>query len=98
MGDLSVDLSRQIVRKNGQFVRLTPIEYELLKKLIANAGRIMSPQELSKLVWGNDTPEHVRRLRVHMSNLRIKLETDPSHPELLLTTPGLGYQLFIFEE
>ena len=94
MGDLLVDMSRQVVRKNGQFVRLTPIEYELLKKLIASAGKSMSSRELSNLVWGNDTPEHIRRLRVHMSNLRTKLEMDPAHPELIQTAPGFGYQLF----
>jgi two-component system KDP operon response regulator KdpE len=92
-GDLSVDLTRQIVRKKGQFVRLTPIEYELLKKLIHNAGIAMSSGQLSKLLWGEEGRKHVRRLRVHMSHLRTKLETDPAHPEFILTEPGFGYRL-----
>jgi two-component system KDP operon response regulator KdpE len=96
-GDLSVDLTRQIVRKNGQFIRLTPIEYELLTKLIHNAGIPMSSPQLSKSFWGDETHEHMHRLRVHMSNLRTKLETDPSHPELILTEPGFGYRLNILE-
>jgi two-component system KDP operon response regulator KdpE len=93
--DLTVDIQRQIVRKKGQFVRLTPIEYELLKRLINNAGIVMSAEQLSRSLWGDEARRHVRRLRVHMSNLRTKLETDPAHPELILTEPGSGYRLRI---
>lgn len=96
-GDLSVDFTRQIVRKKGQFVRLTPIEYELLKRLIHNAGIVMSSAQLSKSLWGDEAHRHVHRLRVHMSNLRSKLETDPAHPELIRTDPGYGYRLLVPE-
>lgn len=96
-GDLSVDFERQIVRKTGRFVRLTPIEYELLKRLIHNAGIVMSTAQLSKSLWGDEAHKHRHRLRVHMSNLRTKLETNPSHPELILTEPGFGYRLSIPE-
>lgn len=92
-GDLSVDLTRQFVRKKGKFVRLTPIEYELLKRLIHNAGIAVSSEQLSKSLWGGEALKYVHRLRVHISNLRIKLETNPAHPELILTDPGFGYRL-----
>lgn len=96
-GDLSVDLIRGIVRKKGEFVRLTPIEFDLLKGLIAFAGSAVTPRQLSSVVWGDETPRRVRSLRVHMTNLRNKLETDPAHPELIVTNPRFGYRLRILD-
>lgn len=92
-GDLSVDLMRRVVRRNHQTIQLTPVEYDLLKMLIAHAGAIVTPNQFTLQLWGGNSPDLLHRLRTHMSNLRSKLEVDPSHPAYILTEPGTGYRL-----
>lgn len=93
IGDLSVDLSRRITRVGGREVRLTPTEYELLKMLVTNAGRVVTQKQLLAHVWDNQSTEQVQYLRVYISQLRKKIESDPSNPRYLLTEPGVGYRL-----
>lgn len=91
--DLEVDLEHRTVSVQGEPVQLTPTEYDLLKHLIAESGRVLTHQQLLHRVWGKGYEQDLQILRVNISNLRKKVETDPRHPQLLLTEPGVGYRL-----
>jgi two-component system, OmpR family, KDP operon response regulator KdpE len=93
-GDLEVDLARRIVRLNSENVQLTPTEYDLLKVFIRHSGRVLTHRQLIREVWGGTCYENdMHLLRVNVSNLRHKLETDPARPRHILTEPGVGYRL-----
>ena len=94
-GEIEVDLAARIVARAGQEVHLTPIEYRLLAVLVANAGRVMTHQSLLRQVWGPNRAESAHYLRIFMSNLRQKLEVDPSRPQHLRTEVGVGYRLTV---
>ena len=92
-GDVTVDLATHEVSRGAQAVHLTPIEFKLLATLIAGQGRVLTHRQLLLQVWG---PQHLDRphyLRVHMANLRQKIETDPAQPRHLLTELQVGYRL-----
>ncbi len=90
---LKVDLARRKVTANGQEISLTPTEYELLRVLVQNAGRVITHRQLLKQVWGLAYEAEAHILRVNMSNLRRKIEPDPTRPHYILTEPGVGYRL-----
>lgn len=92
-GDLVVDLAQRVVMLKGEEVRLTPTEYDLLRQLVLNAGKVLTHRQLLRLVWGIAYENDLHILRVNMSNLRRKLEEDPSRPRYILTDPGVGYRL-----
>ncbi len=92
-GDLSVDFTRRLVRVSSQEISLTPTEYDLLRTLVQNAGRVMTHRQLLRLVWGNAYENEAHLLRVNMSNLRRKIEPDPTRPRYIITEPGVGYRL-----
>src|SRR5579863_3106868 len=92
-GDLSVDLVRRIVRSRGEEVKLSPKEYDLLKILVANAGKVLTHRHILTEVWGPAHTEDAQYLRVFIRNLRHKLEADPAQPKLILTESGVGYRL-----
>ncbi len=92
-GDVAVDRQARIVRRQGQEIHLTPIEYRLLVALISNAGRVMTQRQLLKEVWGPSHTEQNHYLRIYMGHLRQKLERDPAQPEHLLTETAVGYRL-----
>ena len=92
-GEVEVDLAARVVSRAGQDVHLTPIEYRLLAVLVANAGRVMTHQALLSEVWGPNRSDSAHYLRIFMSNLRQKLEVDPSRPQHLRTETGVGYRL-----
>jgi two-component system KDP operon response regulator KdpE len=94
-GELRVDLVARIVTINGEEIQLTPTEYNLLKVMIHYAGRVLTHQQLLKEVRGSGFQAETHLLRVHMSNLRRKIEADPSNPLYILTEPGVGYRLKI---
>jgi two-component system KDP operon response regulator KdpE len=94
-GDVEVDLAARIVRKAGSEVHLTPIEYRLLGVLIANAGRVLTHPHLLREVWGPGHAQDTHYLRVHMGNLRQKLEDDSAQPRHLRTETGVGYRLMV---
>ncbi len=96
-GDLMVDLAARVVRLKGEEVRLTPTEYDLLRQLVLNAGKVLTHNHLLRLIWGAAYENDLHILRVNMSNLRRKLESDPSRPRYILTDPGVGYRLKIEE-
>jgi two-component system KDP operon response regulator KdpE len=91
-GPLTIDLTQREVRRDGAPVRLTPIEFRLLAFLAKHSGRIVTHGQILKEVWGGTAaePHHVR---VHMADLRKKIEDDPARPKLLVTELGVGYRL-----
>ena len=94
---LLVDLTRREVTVDGQVVNLTPTEYDILRILIQHAGKVLTHQQLIHLVWGNNYEADSHLLRVNISNLRRKIEVDPSRPRFIMTEPGVGYRLKTFE-
>jgi two-component system KDP operon response regulator KdpE len=91
--DLQIDLPRRRVSKSGQEVHLTPTEYELLRVLLQQAGRVITHGHLLRLVMGPGYEDATGSLRVHIASLRKKLEADPSRPRIIRTEPGVGYRL-----
>ena len=91
-GDLTVDLAERKVTRGGEPVKLTPIEYTILARLASNANKVVTSGMLIRGVWGAATTEDSRALRVHISNLRSKIEPDPSIPCHVVTEPGVGYR------
>src|SRR5437016_12069332 len=92
-GDLRVDLEHRQVFVDDKEVHLTPTEYKLLVTLVRHAGKVLTHRQLLKEVWGAGTVTQTPALRVHMAQLRHKLERDPAQPRHLLTEPGVGYRL-----
>jgi two-component system, OmpR family, KDP operon response regulator KdpE len=94
-GALRVDFDRRQVTLDGAEVRLTPTEFELLKVLVANAGRVLTHGYLLRTVWGPEYEGESQLLRVFIGQLRRKVERDPSRPQHILTDPGVGYRFRI---
>lgn len=91
-GSLKVDLSKHLVTVDGQEVQLTPTEYDILRALVTNAGKLLTNRQLLREVWGPGYDDlHI--LRVNISNLRHKIEPDPSRPTYIHTEPGVGYRM-----
>ncbi len=90
--DIEIDLARRIVSMSGQPLHLTPLEYHLLTLLARHPYRVFLHQELLSLVWGWMHDQDTHYLRVHMRNLRKKIEVDPSSPKHLLTETHIGYR------
>ena len=93
VGDLVVDLAARRVTRAGQEVHLTPIEFDLLKTLARNRGKLITHRQLLKTVWGPAYETETQYLRVHFAHLRAKIEPDPPHPRYIVTDPGVGYRL-----
>ena len=91
-GDLRVDLARHVVERDGQPLHLTPIEYRLLTYLAAQPDRVVTHRQLLKAVWGPGHTEDTHYVRVHLANLRKKIEADASMPRHLITEAGIGYR------
>jgi two-component system, OmpR family, KDP operon response regulator KdpE len=90
---LIVDLTRRQVTVEGQLTNLTPTEYDILCVLIKDAGKVLTHQQLIHRVWGDNYEADSHLLRVNISNLRRKIEIDPSRPRFVMTEPGVGYRL-----
>jgi two-component system KDP operon response regulator KdpE len=91
--NLRVDLAQRQVFVSDKEVHLTPIEYKLLMVLVRHAGKVITHTQLLKEVWGPAHINEVQYLRVYMTQLRHKLETDPARPRFLMNEPGIGYRL-----
>lgn len=92
-GDLVMDLTSRTITRSGEPVHLTPIEWDLLRVLMTNAGRTLTHQHLFRQVWsGRQFGDAQQYLRVHVAHLRRKLEQDPVRPRYILTEPGVGYR------
>ena len=96
-GPLEVDLNGRSVKQNKKAVKLTSTEYDLLRLLVKNAGKVVTQRQLLREIWGPNSVEHTHYLRVYVGQLRQKLELDPSTPQLILTEPGVGYRLSIID-
>jgi two-component system, OmpR family, KDP operon response regulator KdpE len=91
--NLKMDLSRRVVTVNETPVSLTPTEYEILRLLLQNAGKVMTHRQLLRQVWGTAYESEMHMLRVNISNLRRKIEPNPSRPHYLITESGVGYRI-----
>ena len=96
-GDLTIDLTLRRVSVCGAETQLTPTEYDLLRLLAAHAGRVLTHSQILKQLWGPSHLEQPQILRVTISNLRKKIEHDPSRPRHITTAPGVGYRLNVQE-
>ena len=90
---LSLDFTHRRVSLNGEEVHLTPIEYELLRVLALNLDRVLTHRQLLTRVWGEEYAEDLHTLRVHIANLRAKIEPDAIRPRFIYTEPRVGYRL-----
>lgn len=88
-----IDFTARRVVANGEEVHLTPTEYRLLGTLAHHAGKVLTHRQLLRELGGDEHEDAVRALRVHVSQLRRKLEADPARPRYLVTEPGVGYRL-----
>ncbi len=93
IGELRVDVPERVVTVEGRRVKLSPHEFDLLRVLAQNRGKLLTHQTLLREVWGPAYQVEAHYLHVYVSHLRRKLEPDPSSPRYLLTEPGAGYRL-----
>jgi two-component system, OmpR family, KDP operon response regulator KdpE len=91
--ELRVDLPHRRVTVENEEVQLTPTEYELLRLLVTHAGKVLTHSQILKRIWGVGYLEQPHVLRVNISNLRRKIEADPSRPRYIVTEPGVGYRM-----
>jgi len=91
-GDLEVDFSTRLVKRHGKVLKLTPTEYELLTYLVSNRGKVVSHRQILHSVWGTEYGEESEYVRVFIRQLRIKIEDDPSYPQLIRTETRVGYR------
>lgn len=97
-GDLTVDLGRRVVIISNEEIPLTPTEYDLLRLLVTHAGKVLTHSQILKQIWGIAYLEQPHVLRVNISNLRRKIEVDPSRPRHITTEPGVGYRLKVYSD
>jgi two-component system KDP operon response regulator KdpE len=90
-GELMVDLVRRIVTAGGHEVKLTPREYDVLRMLVSNAGKVVTHKMLLKEIWGSESD--IQYLRIYIRSLRQKIEADPERPQYIQTEQGVGYRL-----
>jgi two-component system, OmpR family, KDP operon response regulator KdpE len=93
VGELEIDLADRSVRRDGEPVHLTPIEFDLLSRLAEHPGRLVTHRQLLQEVWGPGYEDETHYLRVHFAHVRSKIEPDPSNPRYVITEPGIGYRL-----
>jgi two-component system, OmpR family, KDP operon response regulator KdpE len=92
-GEVEIDLARRVVVRAGEEVHLTPTEYDLLRFMASQAGRVITHGHLLRTVFGDGYVDANAVLRVHIASLRKKIEPDPGRPRIILTEPGIGYRL-----
>jgi two-component system, OmpR family, KDP operon response regulator KdpE len=93
IGDLVIDLADRRVYRGDEQIHLTPIEFDLLRVLAQNRGRLVTHRQLLHEVWGPSYGEETHYLRVHVAHIRAKVEVDPARPRYIITEPGVGYRL-----
>ena len=92
-GPLWIDLNARIVKVNGEEVKLTAMEYSLLALFMRNSGKVLTHTHICREIWGNPYADNAQVLRVHITQLRKKIEQNPSIPVILITEPAVGYRL-----
>jgi two-component system KDP operon response regulator KdpE len=90
--ELTIDFEKRAVTVKGAAIKLTPKEFELLRQLVANAGKSQAHRRLLQAVWGPDYGDETEYLRVFINQLRKKIEPDPQHPRYIHTEPWIGYR------
>jgi two-component system KDP operon response regulator KdpE len=93
IGDLVIDLADRRVRRGDEQIHMTPIEFDVLRVLAQNRGRLVTHRHLLHEVWGPAYGDETHYLRVHVAHIRAKLELDPARPRYIITEPGVGYRL-----
>lgn len=91
--DLVIDRATRLVTVGGREIKLTPTEYELVKTLASNAGKVLTHRQLLRAVWGPHQDDQTHYLRIYVAQLRRKLEVDATRPRHIVTEPGVGYRL-----
>ena len=91
-GELAIDITRRVLTRGSETLRLTPIEWSIVRALVLAAGRTLTHQQLFDAVWGREFGDPQRYLRVHIPNLRRKIEPQPASPRFVVTEPGVGYR------
>lgn len=91
-GSLVIDLSNQLVTRDGELIKLSTTEYKLLAYLAGNAGRVLTHKSILEQVWGYSDSSQMEYLRVYIRQLRQKIEVDPHNPQLIITESGIGYR------
>jgi Response regulators consisting of a CheY-like receiver domain and a winged-helix DNA-binding domain len=91
-GDLVVDLTARVITRAGREIKLTATEYALLRLFVKHPGRILTHRYILREIWGPKSEEHRQYLRVYVTHLRQKIESDPARPSLISTQPGIGYR------
>jgi two-component system KDP operon response regulator KdpE len=92
LGNIAIDAAAHEAARDGQTLKLTPKQFELLELLARNAGRVLTHRQILTRIWGPAHVEDVAYLRVFVSQLRQKIEADPARPQLIATVPGVGYR------
>lgn len=92
---VSINFTSRRAQRDGGPIRLTPIEWAILRALTADPGRVYTHQQLFDAVWAREFGDARQYLRVHITNLRRKVERDPTHPHVIITEPGVGYRFGI---
>ncbi|CAH0540826.1 response regulator [Vibrio marisflavi] len=92
-GDVVVDLAMQTVTRKQEAIKLTPKEFKILALMSKNLGKVLTHKQILKEVWGGNYTEHAHYVRIHIAQLRHKIEYNPAQPEHLITENGVGYRL-----
>jgi two-component system KDP operon response regulator KdpE len=92
VGEITIDIDERRVTVAGAEIKLTPKEFDVLKYLMGNAGKVVTHRTLLQSVWGSQSSEQTEYLRVFINQLRKKIESDPQHPRYILTEPWVGYR------
>ncbi|MEP6620220.1 MAG: response regulator transcription factor [bacterium] len=95
---LVIDLEQREVRRDGAVIRLTRTEWQLLQTLVTHSGRTLTHQQIFDAVWAKSFGNPQQYLRVHLTNLRRKIEREPAAPRLIITEPGVGYRFVVPQE
>ena len=95
--EFTIDLGAKQIHRGDELVHLTPTEWQIVEVLVRNRGRLVSQHQLLQQVWGPQSERETHYLRIYMSQIRRKLEADPSRPRHFITEPGMGYR-FVVEE
>ena len=95
---LTIDLAQREVRRDGNLIRLTRTEWQLLQTFVTHTGRTLTHQQIFDAVWAKSFGNPQQYLRVHLTNLRRKIEREPGAPRMIITEPGVGYRFVIPQE
>ena len=96
-GGLVVDMTRRFVSVDGREVKLSRKEYDILRELVVHAGKVLTHRHLLRVAWGSETGTDIQYLRVYIRQIRQKLEPSSDQPRYVITEPGVGYRLQVFD-